>query len=296
MTPRPAHPDAAAASLPPPCARGGRRAGGPRSACGSPAPPGGAERWARTNHRGEPVTLLEGPAYAAGALAGALPGRRVPARARAAATLATAGGRRSGAYDDLAGDGSSRGPAAATCGALRRGEVSTGAVKLAGLGLTGLVARRPLPPGRAAPRRTGGPVDGRPRGALVAGTANLVNLLDLRPGRALKAVAALGRWPRSRAAPAARGGRRGRAGAGAAAGRPGGARPCSATPAPTRPERCSARPCVARLPDRRAVGGAGGGRRADPGQRAGQLHRGDRAGRRRLRALDRLGRRPAARP
>ena len=25
-------------------------------------PPGGGQQWARTNHRGEPVTLLEGPA------------------------------------------------------------------------------------------------------------------------------------------------------------------------------------------------------------------------------------------
>ena len=25
-------------------------------------PPGGQQTWARTNHRGEPVTLLEGPA------------------------------------------------------------------------------------------------------------------------------------------------------------------------------------------------------------------------------------------
>ncbi|MGZ4470314.1 MAG: hypothetical protein ACXVXB_17645, partial [Nocardioidaceae bacterium] len=35
-------------------------------------PPGGPHRWARVNHRGEPVSLLEGPAVAAGlVLAGA---------------------------------------------------------------------------------------------------------------------------------------------------------------------------------------------------------------------------------
>nr|MDQ2814670.1 hypothetical protein [Actinomycetota bacterium] len=28
-------------------------------------PPGGAKTWSRTNHRGEPVTLLEGPAVTA---------------------------------------------------------------------------------------------------------------------------------------------------------------------------------------------------------------------------------------
>src|SRR5690242_11821126 len=35
-------------------------------------PPGGQKAWSRTNHRGEPVTLLEGPAVAAGAIAGVL--------------------------------------------------------------------------------------------------------------------------------------------------------------------------------------------------------------------------------
>ena len=40
-------------------------------------PPGGPKVWTRTNHRGEPVTLLEGPAVAAGAIAGVL-ARRLP--------------------------------------------------------------------------------------------------------------------------------------------------------------------------------------------------------------------------
>ena len=35
-------------------------------------PPGGPKAWSRTNHRGEPVTLLEGPAVAAGAITGVL--------------------------------------------------------------------------------------------------------------------------------------------------------------------------------------------------------------------------------
>ena len=35
-------------------------------------PPGGTKTWSRTNHRGEQVTLLEGPAVAVGAIAGAL--------------------------------------------------------------------------------------------------------------------------------------------------------------------------------------------------------------------------------
>jgi hypothetical protein len=156
------------------------------------APPGGPARWARTNHRGEAVTLLEGPAYAVGAIAGVLLGSGVDARTRAAATLATAGAAGLGGYDDLAGDGTDRG-LAGHLRAVRRGEVSTGAVKVVGLALTGLVtaAMSPLGPGESS-SGVARAVDVAGSGALVAGMANLVNLLDLRPGRALKAVTGLG--------------------------------------------------------------------------------------------------------
>lgn len=58
-------------------------------------PPGlnglpGEEVWGRTNHRGEPVTLLEGPAVVAGAAAAGLVAPGVPGRMRAAALLAGA--------------------------------------------------------------------------------------------------------------------------------------------------------------------------------------------------------------
>ena len=62
-------------------------------------------------------------------------------------------------------------------GALARGEVTTGAVKLGGIGATGLVSAALL---------GGGPVDVTINAGLVAGSANLLNLFDLRPGRALK--------------------------------------------------------------------------------------------------------------
>ena len=52
-------------------------------------------RWRRTNHAGEPVTLLEGPAYVAGAAAGA-------ALAGPAGVVATLGSGAFGALDDLA--------------------------------------------------------------------------------------------------------------------------------------------------------------------------------------------------
>jgi UDP-GlcNAc:undecaprenyl-phosphate GlcNAc-1-phosphate transferase len=156
------------------------------------APPGGAARWARRNHRDESVTLLEGPAYAVGALTGTLLAPGLRSDARRAALVATTAAALLGAYDDLAGDGSSRG-LTGHLKALLRGEVSTGAAKLAGLGVTGLVSAALLtPPSGRRGSAFGRATDVAVSGALIAGTANLVNLLDLRPGRALKVVAALG--------------------------------------------------------------------------------------------------------
>src|SRR5262249_10678198 len=100
-------------------------------------PPGGAAAWARTNHRGEPVPLLGGPAVAAGRLlASALaPGLRP--RTRAAMVAAGAGAAALGGYDDLAGGGGRRG-FRGHLGALARGEVTTGAVKIGGIGAAGV--------------------------------------------------------------------------------------------------------------------------------------------------------------
>src|SRR5690606_40525804 len=50
-----------------------------------------AGRWTRKNHRGEIITLLEGPAFVAGASAAAARTPGLPARTRAAARLAGAG-------------------------------------------------------------------------------------------------------------------------------------------------------------------------------------------------------------
>ncbi|MFF0247540.1 hypothetical protein ACWEU6_32195 [Streptosporangium sandarakinum] len=139
-------------------------------------PVGDAETWSRTNHRGEPITLLEGPAFVAGAgvAAAAVPG--LPARVRVAALLAAAGAGGLGAYDDLYGVTASKG-FRGHLGALAKGEVTSGAVKIAGIGLTGLAAAA------LTARR---PADAVIDGMLVAGAANLANLFDLRPGRAIK--------------------------------------------------------------------------------------------------------------
>jgi UDP-GlcNAc:undecaprenyl-phosphate/decaprenyl-phosphate GlcNAc-1-phosphate transferase len=146
-------------------------------------PPGGARTWSRTNHRGEPVTLLEGPAVAAGAIAGALAQACFgPARSAAAVAVAGAGAAAFGGYDDLAGSGGRRG-FRGHLGALRKGEVTTGTVKLGGIGVTGIVS---------AVLAGGPPADVVINAGLVAGGANLLNLFDLRPGRAIKIAVASG--------------------------------------------------------------------------------------------------------
>src|SRR6201996_8017253 len=145
-------------------------------------PPGGATQWTRTNHRGEPVTLLEGPAVAAAGAAAALLAPALPGRTRAALVAAAAGAGAFGGYDDIAGSGAKRG-FKGHLGALAHGEITTGSVKLGGIGATGLITAA----------LTGGPaVDVAINAALVAGSANLLNLFDLRPGRAIKVTLAAG--------------------------------------------------------------------------------------------------------
>jgi len=153
-------------------------------------PPGGTKTWSRTNHRGEQVTLLEGPAVAVGAIAGALaqatlgPIRSGTARSGTAMAMALAGAGAAafGGYDDLAGSGDRRG-FRGHLGALRHGEVTTGAIKLGGIGVTGLAS---------AAIAGGSTADVVINAGLVAGGANLLNLFDLRPGRAIKVAVASG--------------------------------------------------------------------------------------------------------
>jgi UDP-N-acetylmuramyl pentapeptide phosphotransferase/UDP-N-acetylglucosamine-1-phosphate transferase len=140
----------------------------------SARPPGGARRWTRTNHRGRPVSLLAGPAVVLAAVGTAdLP--------LAAVAVAGAGAATVGAYDDAAGgrDPSAKG-VRGHLAALRRGRVTSGSVKVLGIGAAGLAGAASL---------GGSPRERLLGGAVVAGAANLLNLLDLRPGRALKAAA-----------------------------------------------------------------------------------------------------------
>ncbi len=96
-----------------------------------------------------------------------------------------------GLVDDAYGTSSDRG-FRGHLGALARGRLTTGGLKVLGIGLVSLVAGFYLagtsPWGAGAARLWAAPV----AGAAIALTANLLNLLDLRPGRALKAYAVLG--------------------------------------------------------------------------------------------------------
>lgn len=151
--------------------------------------------WERTNHAGDTVTLLEGPILAIAAAAGAVAGGS-PAAPGVVASLGSAA---FGALDDLAGDSASKG-LKGHLGALARGEVTTGAIKIVGIGATGLAAaaladRRTR--GAAAGLRSGGSrapglMATLVGGAAVAGAANLANLFDLRPGRTLKVTVMAG--------------------------------------------------------------------------------------------------------
>lgn len=134
----------------------------------------------QTNFRGRPVTLAGGPALAVGASVGAVVGAGDP-QVAAAAVIAGLGSGAVGLYDDLVGGR----PEHAAKGfrghlaALREGRVTSGLVKIAGVGASALLASALLPRKRA--------VDVLLGAGVIAGAANLANLLDLRPGRAIKA-------------------------------------------------------------------------------------------------------------
>jgi hypothetical protein len=139
----------------------------------------GRPGWTRKNYRGAVVDLAGGAALSTTAVAAVLLDSRVESRLRVAGGLAGGAAAVAGALDDARGSGSARG-FRGHLGALRRGEITTGAVKIAGIGIGGVAAGALAVDGPWSRRVAGG--------LLVAGSANLANLLDLRPGRSLKSA------------------------------------------------------------------------------------------------------------
>ena len=137
--------------------------------------PGDPAQWQRKNYAGRTVDLYAGPAAAVGAAAGAALAASGPTAVAVVAAAAC------GAYDDLKGD--HRRGFRAHLSALGQGEVTSGAVKLFGIGAAGLAA------GALLKER---PVDKLLAGIVIAGTAHLVNLVDVAPGRAAVAVLGIG--------------------------------------------------------------------------------------------------------
>lgn len=135
----------------------------------------------RTNFAGRTVTLAEGALVAAGTSVLSL------RTSRPSDTAVLAGIGLLGLADDLleprlrrAGRPVSKG-LRGHLGALRHGHLTTGALKALGIPVLALAGAA------AAPGPQGGPMV-LADAALAAGCANLANLLDLRPGRALKVL------------------------------------------------------------------------------------------------------------
>ena len=163
-----------------------------------------ARRLERVNFRGRTVSLRGGVGVAAGAVAasaqlGRALGAGAGTRPAAAAVAATGAAGAAGLIDDLdAGAHDGQTPAKGLKGhlsALARGRVTTGAVKIAVIGSGALVAGVLLARHRAAAaplrRPAATALDAVVSAVTSASWADVHNLLDLRPGRALKAAALL---------------------------------------------------------------------------------------------------------
>lgn len=151
-----------------------------------------ASQWERTNFHGVTVSLRGGVAMAGAAVASAAVASALSDQPRAAlgGVVASLGGGVAGYIDDVDQGAHDGGKVAkglkGHLGALAHGQVTTGVIKIAGIGASALAASSLV--GSKATSVSGKAADLALNTVLIAGTANLANLLDLRPGRALKAT------------------------------------------------------------------------------------------------------------
>lgn len=151
-----------------------------------------ASQWERTNFHGATVSLRGGVAMAGAAVASAAVASVLSDQPRAAlgGAVAALGGGLAGYIDDVDQGAHDGGKVAkglkGHLGALAHGQVTTGVIKIAGIGASALAASALV--GSKATSVSGKAADLALNTVLIAGTANLANLLDLRPGRALKAT------------------------------------------------------------------------------------------------------------
>lgn len=151
-----------------------------------------ASQWERTNFHGVTVSLRGGVAMAGASVASAAVASALSDQPRAAlgGVVASLGGGLAGYIDDVDQGAHDGGKVAkglkGHLGALAHGQVTTGVIKIAGIGASALAASALV--GSKATSVGGKVADLALNTVLIAGTANLANLLDLRPGRALKAT------------------------------------------------------------------------------------------------------------
>jgi len=151
-----------------------------------------ASQWERTNFHGVTVSLRGGVAMAGAAVASAAVASAFSDQPRAAlgGLVASLGGGLAGYIDDVDQGAHDGGKVAkglkGHLGALAHGQVTTGVIKIAGIGASALAASALV--GSKATSMGGKVADLALNTVLIAGAANLANLLDLRPGRALKAT------------------------------------------------------------------------------------------------------------
>jgi hypothetical protein avisC_07727 len=151
-----------------------------------------ASQWERTNFHGVTVSLRGGVAMAGASVASAAVASALSDQPRAAlgGAVAALGGAVAGYIDDVDQGAHDGGKVAkglkGHLGALAHGQVTTGVIKIAGIGASALAASALV--GSKATSVSGKAADLALNTVLIAGTANLANLLDLRPGRALKAT------------------------------------------------------------------------------------------------------------